>query len=113
MNHTSNEVKQALSSSVLHWCINQTEFPIIIYRSLVPMLVNGTKEKNSAVRVGAEQALIGLLNLKDPDSPVYQKCVKSLDSGAAESLQDCVLKIKKNVIKCDIKPEELDDTLLV
>ncbi|KAI2804204.1 eIF-2-alpha kinase activator GCN1 [Blomia tropicalis] len=112
MNHTSNDVKQALSSSVLHWCINQTEFPIIIYRSLVPMLVNGTKEKNSAVRVGAEQALIGLLNLKDPDSPVYQKCVKSLDSGAAESLQDCVLKIKKNVIKCDIKPEELDDTLL-
>lgn len=86
--------------------------PVSILRSLVPLLVNGTKEKNSVVRVNSEQALVALFNLKDSDSNLLNKCIKCLDAGAAESLQDCVLKIRRNISKIDLKEEKFDDTLL-
>ena len=112
LNNASNDVKQAVAVSSIFWSHKRTEFPVLILRSLVPLLVNGTKEKNSAVRVNSEQALVALLKLKENDSTVYQKCLKSLVSGAAESLQDCVGKMKKVIAKCDLKEEEFDDTLL-
>lgn len=105
-------MKQAVAVSTIFWSNRRDDFPIILIRSLVPLLVNGTKEKNTAVRVNSEQALIAMLKLKDVDSSsVYQKCLKTLDSGAAGSLQDCVAKMKKVIAKCEIKEEEFDDTL--
>ncbi|XP_017487346.1 PREDICTED: eIF-2-alpha kinase activator GCN1-like [Rhagoletis zephyria] len=111
MNNSNNDVKQAVAVSTIFWANRRSEFPIILYRTIVPLLVNCCKEKNTAVRVHAEQALVAMLKLKDPESPVYQKCLKALDSGAAGSLADCVAKMKKAIAKCEIKEEEFDDTL--
>lgn len=112
MNNSSNDVKQAVAVSSIFWSHKRSEFPTLILRSIVPQLVNGTKEKNSAVRVNSEQALVALLKLKENDSPVYQKCFKTLDSGAAGALQDCVSKMKKAIAKCDLKEEDFDETIL-
>lgn len=104
-------MKQSVAVSTIFWSNRRDDFPVILIRSLVPLLVNGTKEKNTAVRVNSEQALIAMLKLKEADSSVYQKCLKTLDSGASGSLQDCVTKMKKAIAKSDIKEEEFDDTL--
>ena len=112
MNNASNDVKQAVAVSTTFWSHKRTEFPTLILRSIVPQLVNGTKEKNSAVRVNSEQALVAMLKLKEENSSVMQKCLKTLDSGAAESLQDCIAKMKKVIAKCDLKEDEFDETLL-
>ena len=112
MNNANNDVKQAVATSSIFWSHKRFEFPNLILRCLVPLLVNGAKEKNSAVRVNSEQALICLLKLKDPESPVYLKCLSVLDSGAVESLQDCMAKIKKTIAKFEYKEDEFDDTLI-
>lgn len=112
MNHSHNDVKQTVATSTIFWSQTRKEIPSSLLRSIVPMLVNGTKEKNTMVRVHSEQALITLLRLKAPESGIYQKCLDALDLGAVQSLEDCVVKIKKNLGKIDFKEEEFDDTLL-
>jgi hypothetical protein len=112
MNNQSNDVKQTVALASTYWSHKRSDFPILIFKSIVPTLVNGTKEKNSAVRVYSEQALIAMLKLKEADSAVYQKCLKTLDTGAAEALQDSVARLKKTIAKCDLKDEEFDETML-
>ncbi|OTF74341.1 GCN1-like protein [Euroglyphus maynei] len=115
MNHQRNEVKQAMNQGTIFWAnrfpINK-EIPDQILLLMVPQLVNGTKEKNTSVRAFAEQALISLLKLRERNSPILEKCLKIIGSGAAESLQECVAKIKKNILKNEFKEEEFDETLI-
>lgn len=112
MNSAHNEVKQAVVSSTIFLSKNHSDLPTAILRSLVPLLVNGTKEKNSVVRLNSEQALVALLNLKESESFMFKKSLKCLDSGAVDSLQDCVSKIRRNISKIDLKEEVFDETLL-
>ena len=42
--------------------------PAELARLVIPMLVNGTKEKNTVVRTCAESALVAVLRLKDGDA---------------------------------------------
>ena len=44
-----------------------TLLPVEIAKPLIPMLVNGTKEKNQVVRSSAEMALVAMLQLKEGD----------------------------------------------
>jgi hypothetical protein len=59
-----------------------------------PMLVNGTKEKNSAVKSTSESALVALLHLRDEDKSGQNKCLQVLDTGAKDALQDVITKVK-------------------
>lgn len=114
MNHSSNEVKQtvAISTIFIAKSFNGT-FPPIMFKSLVPLLVNGTKEKNTMVKANSEHALVAFLKMRTGDE-VMQSCLSSLDSGAAESLQDCINKnLKKVAAQHEPKEEEFDDTLLI
>lgn len=43
------------------------QIPREVAKPLVPMLVNGTKEKNQVVRSSAEMALVAILLLKEGD----------------------------------------------
>lgn len=66
------------------------------------------------VRVNSEQALVAFLKLKSGDD-VLQACLSALDSGAVESLQDCITKTLKKAMTQplhEIKDDEFDDTLL-
>jgi hypothetical protein len=85
-----------------------------MFKTLVPLLVNGTKEKNTMVRANSEHALITFLKIRINDE-VVQNCLSCLDSGATESLQDCINKNLKKIAAQQPEPkeEEFDDTLLI
>lgn len=113
MNHNSNEVKQlvAKTCNYLSNVITHEKTPPELIRALIPMLVNGTKEKNGYVKSNSEIALISVLRLRSGDE-VHQKCLTLLEIGARESLSEVVNKVlRKAAVQPIGKEEELDDTL--
>ncbi|KAK0174572.1 hypothetical protein PV327_010330 [Microctonus hyperodae] len=114
MNHSNNEVKQLLARVCIHLARNipPAQMSADLLKSLLPMLVNGTKEKNGYVKANSELALIAVLRLRDGDEE-HQRCTALLDAGARESLADVVSKVLRKVLsQPEGKIEELDDTLL-
>lgn len=114
INHSSNEVKQLLVKycSYLAKVVPADKTTQEFLRPVIPMLVNGTKEKNGYVKSNSEIALIAILRLRSGDD-VHQKCLQILDSGARDSLNEVVSKVLRKVATQPIgKEEELDDTLL-
>lgn len=75
MNNNSNEVKQLLARVCIHLARNipPERMSGDLLKSLLPMLVNGTKEKNGYVKANSELALIAVLRLKtgDEEHQVY------------------------------------------
>lgn len=69
MNNNSNDVKQLLARVCLHLArtIPAEKMAPELLKLLLPMLVNGTKEKNSYVKANSEIALIAVLRLKEGD----------------------------------------------
>lgn len=72
INHSSNEVKQGMCRASQYSAEKLAEsggslLPIEVAKPLLPMLVNGTKEKNQVVRSSAEMALVAILQLKEGD----------------------------------------------
>jgi len=59
------------------------------------MLVNGTKEKNSAVKATSETALVALLHLRGSDDSVQSEALQILDAGARDALNDVIVKVLK------------------
>lgn len=113
MNHISNEVKQLLAKTVIHLSktVPEEKTSQELLKALIPMLVNGTKEKNGYVKSNSEIALIEILRLKNGDE-VQQKVMKSLEPGARESLNETVGKVLYRALAPAGKDEEIDDTLL-
>ncbi|KAH8265099.1 hypothetical protein KR026_010349, partial [Drosophila bipectinata] len=113
MNHNSNDVKQLVAKSCIHLSKNLTadQINLDVLKYLVPMLVNGTKEKNGYVKSNSELALISILRLRT-DNITLLKVSEILESGARESLTDVVTKVSKRATtQSVVKDEELDDTL--
>lgn len=57
------------------------------------MLVNGTKEKNSAVKATSESALVALLHLRGSDASIQSEALQVLDAGARDALNDVIVKV--------------------
>lgn len=114
MNHTSNEVKQLLAKTCnyLAKVIPSEKVPPELLKAIIPMLVNGTKEKNGYVKSNSEIALIAILRLRSGEE-TYRKSLQILEAGARDSLSEVVTKVLQKVAAQPIgKEEELDDTLL-
>ena len=84
-----------------------------ILKTFVPMLINGTMEKNSMVRSCSETALVDVLQLrKGPQG--QSEVLVLLDTGAKESLVEIT---SKSLTKLATQPEDksnvLDDTMLM
>ena len=113
LNHASNEVKQlvAQTSHYLGRHID-TALPSDFLKVLLPQLVNGTKEKNTAVRSACEAALVTILRLRHNDE-TQQHCVNLLDPGARDSLSEVISKVLRKMASLpETKEEELDATLV-
>lgn len=113
MNHNSNDVKQLVAKSCIHLSKNLTadQINLEVLKYLIPMLVNGTKEKNGYVKSNSELALISILRLRT-DNITLLKISEILESGARDSLNDVVTKVSKRATaQSVVKDEELDDTL--
>ena len=65
MKHDSNDVKQ-LGAQVVSYVAHSVDRPLDVatISTFLPMLVNGTKEKNTVVKISSESALISLLRLR-------------------------------------------------
>ena len=71
MKHESNDIKQTTAKVIS--CLARSQdraLPIGTISGLVPMLVMGTKEKNTVVRSNCETALINLLRMRHGDETV-------------------------------------------
>ncbi|VVC28179.1 Hypothetical protein CINCED_3A005946 [Cinara cedri] len=112
MNQSSNEVKQLVSHICSHLGKSNVTLSPEFLKSIIPMLVNGTKEKNCYVKSNSEIALVAVLKLQHGDANL-QACLNLLDTGAREALNDVINKVLRKVsIQMDTKVEELDDTLI-
>eukprot|EP00090_Calanus_glacialis_P034085 TRINITY_DN5691_c0_g1_i1.p1 TRINITY_DN5691_c0_g1~~TRINITY_DN5691_c0_g1_i1.p1 ORF type:complete len:2002 (-),score=813.41 TRINITY_DN5691_c0_g1_i1:71-5326(-) len=114
MNHPSNDVKVLVAQMTSHLGHCQPSLlPSTLLKSLLPMLVNGTMEKNSMVKSCSETALVDVLLMrKGPQG--QNQALSLLDSGARDTMNDI---ISKSLIKLATQPEGkemvLDDTLLL
>jgi hypothetical protein len=61
--HSSNDVRVATSATVKQ-VAKTSRFSIEDLQQLVPPLIESTSEKNSPVRLSAEQALVSILELR-------------------------------------------------
>ncbi|KAH8417300.1 hypothetical protein KR222_008388, partial [Zaprionus bogoriensis] len=114
MNHNNNDVKQLVAKSCIHLSKNLSadQIHVDVLKTLIPTLVNGTKEKNGYVKSNSELALISILRLRSDDT-TFKKICEVLETGARDSLSDVVAKVLKRVIaQPPVKEEDLDDTLL-
>lgn len=116
INHQSNEVKQILAKSITYLAkvvpVEKTSGEFL--KPVIPMLVNGTKEKNGYVKSNSEIALVAVLRLRTGEETL-QKSLQLLESGARDSLNEVVSKVLRKVVSLPVahsKDEELDDTIL-
>lgn len=115
MNHSNNEVKQAVATSAIFLTrVLKDPLPLLFMKVLVPLLVNGTKEKNTMVKAHSEQALVAVMRLRSVNDETAANLVNNLEPGAREALQDCIAKVlKKTASQPEPREEEFDDTLVV
>ncbi|XP_049305778.1 eIF-2-alpha kinase activator GCN1 isoform X1 [Bactrocera dorsalis] len=114
MNHKSNEIKQivAKSCNYLAKTLAIDKMSPDVIKQLVPMLVNGTKEKNGYVKSNSEIALVSILHLRENDTTFSYVC-QLLEVGARDSLNEVVNKVLRKVaVQAIDKDEEFDDTIL-
>lgn len=114
MKQESNEVKQLAAQITSFLAKSKSDvLPMNVRKSLVPMLVNGTKEKNTLVRTNSELGLVHLLHLQKGDA-VLKETMQNLESGMKDSLSDVHSKILKRLATVpDTADEDIDDTLLI
>ncbi len=116
MNHNSNDVKQlvAVVSTFLAKQLGSELLPKELLKPLLPMLVNGTKEKNSVVKSSSETALVTVLHMRNNAADGQQKaCLQILEAGARDALQDVINKVLQRVAnQPEGKEETIDDTVV-
>ncbi|KAG0719254.1 eIF-2-alpha kinase activator GCN1 [Chionoecetes opilio] len=88
-----------------------TLLPVEMAKPLIPMLVNGTKEKNQVVRSSAEMALIAMLQLKEGDQG-SQVMLGALEAGGRDSLNEVITRSLRRATYISVTAAEIDPTLL-
>lgn len=117
LNHSNNEIKTCLAFSVsfVAKSYSPQTLPVSMLKILVPLLVNGSKEKNSVVKSNSEQALITILKLRQGDETVND-LLSQLDEGPRVSLENCISKTLRRVASSPApkdEKEDFDETLLI
>lgn len=95
MNQSSNEVKQL----VAHICSYLGKSGITLspefQKATIPMLVNGTKEKNCYVKSNSEIALVSVLKLQQGDATLQVNTILLMSINKTNFLISFLFKNKK------------------
>jgi len=113
--HPDNEVKQSMCRAVQYTCEHLPQgvafLPTSAAKVFVPALVNGTKEKNSVVKSGAEMALVALLRLREGDQG-STRVLSCLEGGMKESLAECIQRSLRKSVYYPVSEHEFDKTMI-
>ncbi|CEF63781.1 Translational activator GCN1 [Strongyloides ratti] len=113
INHNSNDVKRLVAIVIQNIFKNIFTPSIELLKTVVPSLVNGTKERNLAVRVSSEHALLEVFKLRKNDH-VYEEYLGTLTGGVKAVLVDTYQKqLIKALKNTDDSVESLDNMLSV
>ena len=118
MNLQSNDLKQAVATISNFWAKTQGDELLCpdLLKAMLPMLVNGTKEKNSTVKSFSETALVSVLHLRTSKGTEVTKsseCMKVLPSGSRDALQDVITKVLTRLAnQPEGKDEVIDETIV-
>ncbi|KAK6101449.1 HEAT repeat family protein [Brugia pahangi] len=109
-NHPANEVKCVAALGIHH--IASRKLSINEMKVIVPMMLNGIKEKNSAVRAACEQALIALFKLRR-ENPRYDDYLSTVEGAAKDVLADAYKALQRVLKQSDPGVEPLSDIINV
>ncbi|KAL4003546.1 HEAT repeat family protein [Acanthocheilonema viteae] len=110
INHPINEVK-CVAALGIHYIASRI-LSINEMKVIVPMMLNGMKEKNSAVRAACEQTLIALFRLRDED-PRYDDYLSTVEGAARDVLVDAYKILQRILKQPDPGLEPLSDIINV
>uniref|UniRef100_A0A0N5CD70 Translational activator GCN1 n=1 Tax=Strongyloides papillosus TaxID=174720 RepID=A0A0N5CD70_STREA len=108
-NNCDKDLLQVLAKTINH---NSNDIKRLV-AAIVPSLINGTKERNLAVRVSSEYALLEVFKLRKSDN-IYEEYVNILSGGVKAVLVDTYQKqLVKALKNNDDSLESLDNMLTV
>jgi len=112
MNHSSNEVK-TLTTSIFVFLAKKANQPLDIkfVKPVLAHLINGTKEKNTAVRASSEHALVALLRLRHGQDHL-DSLMSGLDAGPKGALTDSLKGLLKVAGQPEPKEEAMDNSVV-
>ncbi|VDP13181.1 unnamed protein product [Onchocerca flexuosa] len=112
INHPDNEVKCVAALGIHH--IASRKLSINEMKIIVPMMLNGIKERNSAVRAACEQALIALFKLRlRNETTSYDDYLSTVEGAARDVLTDAYKTLQRVLKQPDPGLEPLSDIINV
>uniref|UniRef100_A0A8R1U018 TOG domain-containing protein n=1 Tax=Onchocerca volvulus TaxID=6282 RepID=A0A8R1U018_ONCVO len=112
INHPDNEVKCVVALGIHH--IASRKLSINEMKIIVPMMLNGIKERNSAVRAACEQALIALFKLRlRNETTRYDDYLSTVEGAARDVLTDAYKTLQRVLKQPDPGLEPLSDIINV
>ncbi|CAJ0577070.1 unnamed protein product, partial [Mesorhabditis spiculigera] len=99
LNHQHLDVRRTVSVVLGNvFAAHAEPFPTDVLKTVVPALVNGSKESNSAVRSAAETALVHAFKLFK-DKSVYEAYLETEKGGPRQSLEEVHDRTLKRIVK--------------
>jgi len=104
----SNDIKMLAAEAIKHVArVNPAPLDNTLLKVLIPALITTSKEKNTAVKVAAESALMYVLQLRDGESTL-QSCCRIFDASTAESIQDLCRRSLRRLATQEEEADELE-----
>uniref|UniRef100_A0A8R1HWX1 TOG domain-containing protein n=1 Tax=Caenorhabditis japonica TaxID=281687 RepID=A0A8R1HWX1_CAEJA len=110
-NHTSIDVRKTAATAIGH-VGQQQELSNDVLKLMVPQLVNGCKESNSAVRCASELALVHALKMAK-DEERFENYRNTLEGVVQRNIDEVRVSLARAVRAGDIDLEVLDTVLTV
>ncbi|MCP9259641.1 hypothetical protein DINM_002573 [Dirofilaria immitis] len=110
INHADNEVKCVAALGIHHIALRKLS--INEMKIIVPMMLNGIKERNNTVRAACEQTLVALFKFRN-ENPTYDYYLSTVEGAARDVLIDAYKTLQRVLKQPDPGLEPLSDIINV